>query len=89
MNRPDPTSQKNFRIDKPTQKMLRDVHWYFEDQSLTIRTAIKLLYLYHKKSMLFYNNRIVHHLDCFLKIRQNNSCNLLLLSLNLVNILNH
>jgi hypothetical protein len=49
MKKPAETSQKNFRIDKPTQKMLRDVHWYFEDTSLTIRTAIRLLYLYHTK----------------------------------------
>jgi|1048.fasta_scaffold02033_4 hypothetical protein len=41
--------QKNFRIDTDTVKMLRDVHWYFEDQSFTIRTAIRLLYLYHRK----------------------------------------
>lgn len=37
--------QKNFRLDPVSQKMLRDVHWYFENDSVTIRMAIRLLYL--------------------------------------------
>ena len=37
--------QKNFRLDPVSQKMLRDVHWYFENDSVTIRLAIRLLYL--------------------------------------------
>lgn len=41
--------QKNFRIDSATETMLRDVHWYFDNDSVTIREAIRLLYLLYTK----------------------------------------
>jgi hypothetical protein len=40
--------QKNFRLDPDTQQMLKDVHWFFENDSITIRVAIRLLYLLYK-----------------------------------------
>ena len=40
--------QKNFRLDQDTQQMLKDVHWFFENDSITIRVAIRLLYLLYK-----------------------------------------
>ncbi len=41
--------QKNFRLDSVTEKMLHDVHWFFDNDSVAIREAIRLVYLLYTK----------------------------------------
>jgi hypothetical protein len=38
-------------VDDESEKMLHEMHWYFENKSVALRNAIRLLYLVFTKKV--------------------------------------